>query len=53
MFSRPQGNRERKEAEKWYRARLTIESRTFCGLKEIELKTIKIQRINQWCVIVM
>jgi len=31
------------EAENWYRGRLTIEPQTFCGLKEIELKTIKIQ----------
>ena len=30
--------------------RLTIEPETFCGLKEIDLKTIKIQRKNQQCV---
>ena len=33
--------------------RLTIESQTFCGLKEIELKTRKIQRKSQQCVTIM
>ena len=33
--------------------RLTIEPQTFCGLKEIELKTRKIQRKNQQCVTIM
>ena len=31
------------EAENWCVNRLTIEPQTFCGLKEIELKTRKIQ----------
>ena len=30
--------------------RLTIEPQTFCGLKEIELKMMKIQRKYQQCV---
>ena len=38
------------EAENWLVNRLTIEPQTFCGLKEIELKTRKIQRKNQQCV---
>ena len=38
-------NRVWEEAENWWVNRLTIE--TFCGLKEIELKTRKIQRKNQ------
>ena len=33
-----------KEAENWWVNRLTIEPQTFCGLKEIELKTRKIQQ---------
>jgi len=45
-------NHERKEAENWYRGKLTIEPQTFCGLKEIELKTMKIQLKNQQCVII-
>jgi len=36
--------REWQEAENWCRGRLTIEPQTFCGLKEIELKTTKIQQ---------
>ena len=36
-------NRVRDEAENWWVNRLTIEPQTFCGLKEIELKTRKIQ----------
>ena len=40
-------NRLREEAENWWVNRLTIEPQTFCGLKEIELKTRKIQRQNQ------
>ena len=30
--------------------RLTIEPQTFCGLKEIELKAMKIQRKDQQCI---
>ena len=37
------------EAESRWVDRLTIEPQTFCGLKEIELKTRKIQRKNQQC----
>ena len=33
--------------------RLTIEPQTFCGLKEIELKTTKIQQKIQQCVTIM
>jgi len=40
------------EAENWYRGKLTIEPQTFCGLKEIELRTTKIQRKNQQCAII-
>ena len=43
-------NRVREEAENRLMNRLTIEPQTFCGLKEIELKTRKIQRKNQQCV---
>ena len=43
-------NRVREEAENWWVNRLTIEPQTFCSLKEIELKTRKIQRKNQQCV---
>ena len=46
-------NRVWKEAENWWVNRLTIEPQTFCGLKEIELKTRKIQRKNQQCVTIM
>ena len=35
------------EAENRWMNRLTTEPNTFCGLKEIELKTRKIQRKNQ------
>ena len=45
-------NHEWQEAENWYRGRLIIEPQTLCGLKEMELKTIKIQRKNQCCVII-
>ena len=50
------------EAENRWVNRLTIEHQTFCGLKEIELKTRnififflsrKIQRKNQQCVTIM
>ena len=41
------------EAENWWVNRLTIEPQTFCGLKEIELKTRKIQRKNQQYVTIM
>ena len=37
-------NRVWEEAENWWMNRLTIEPQTFCGLKEIELKTRKIQQ---------
>ena len=40
-------NRLREEAENRWVDRLTIEPQTFCGLKEIKLKTRKIQRKNQ------
>ena len=43
-------NRVWEEAETRLVNRLTIEPQTFCGLKEIELKTRKIQRKNQQCV---
>ena len=43
-------NRVREEAENLWVNRLTIEPQTFCGLKEIELKTRKIQRKNQQCI---
>ena len=39
-------NREWQEAENWYSDRLTIEPQIVCGLKEIELKTMKIQQKN-------
>ena len=32
---------------------LTIQPENFCGLKEIELNTMKIQRKNQQCVTIM
>jgi len=44
-------NHKWQEAENWYRGSLTIEPQTFCGLKEIELKAMKIQQKNQQCVI--
>jgi len=37
-------NHEQQEVENWFRGRLTIEPHTFCGLKEIELKTMKIEQ---------
>ena len=40
-------NRVWEEAENRWVNRLTIEPQTFCGLKEIELKTRKIQQQNQ------
>jgi len=40
------------EAKNWPRGGLTIEPQTFCGLNEIKLKIIKIQRKNQQCVII-
>ena len=43
-------NRLWEETENRWVNRLTIEPQTFCGLKEIELKTRKIQRKNQQCV---
>ena len=46
-------NRVWEEAENRWVNRLTIEPQTFCGLKEIELKTRKIQRKNQQCVTIM
>ena len=41
------------EAANRWENRLTIEPQTFCGLKEIELKTRQIQRKNQQCVTIM
>ena len=46
-------NRVWGKAENWWVNRLTIEPQTFCGLKEIELKTRKIERKNQQCVTIM
>ena len=46
-------NRVWEEAENRSVNRLTMEPQTFCGLKEIELKTRKIQRNNQQCVTIM
>ena len=43
-------NRVWEEVENRWVNRLTIEPQTFCGLKEIELKTRKIQQQNQQCV---
>ena len=43
-------NRVWEEAETQWVNRLTIEPQTFSSLKEIELKTRKIQRKNQQCV---
>ena len=43
-------NRVWEEAENRWVNRLTIEPQIFCGFKEIELKTRKIQRKNQQCV---
>jgi len=42
-MSHLQENRLWQEVENWLGDRLTIEPRTFCYLKEIELKTMKIQ----------
>ena len=39
-------NRRWHEAENWYKGGLTIEPQTFCGLKEIELKIMKIKQKN-------
>ena len=41
------------EAENWWVNSVTIEPQTVCGLKEIELKTRKIQQKNQLCVTIM
>ena len=46
-------NRVWEEVENRWVNRLTIEPQTFCGLKEIELKTRKIQQQNQQCVTIM
>jgi len=46
-------NCETQEAENWYRGRLAIKPQTFCDLKEIELKTMKIQQNNQQYVMIM
>ena len=46
-------NRVWEEAENRWVNRLTIEPQTFCGLKEIELKTRKIQQKIQQCVTIM
>ena len=45
-------DREWQEAENLYRGWLTIKPQTFCGLKEIELNSIKIQQKNQQCGII-
>ena len=50
MLSRLQGKPRMGRSCKSVVGRLTIEPQTFCGLKEIELKTRKIQRKNQQCV---
>ena len=49
MLSRLQDNRLWKEAENQCMKKLTIEPQTFCGLKETELKSMKIQRKDQQC----
>ena len=41
------------EAENRWVNRLTIKPQTFCGLKEIELKTREIQRKNQQYATIM
>ena len=46
-------NRVWEEIENRWVNRLTIESQTFCGLKEIKLKTRTIQRKKQQCVTIM
>ena len=46
-------NRVWEEAENWWVNSLTIEPQTYCGLKEIKLKTRKIQRNNQQSVTIM
>ena len=46
-------NCSQEEAENRWVNRLTIEPQTFCVLKEIELKTTKIQQKNQQCVTIM
>ena len=43
-------NRVWEEAENRWVNGLTMESQTFCGLKEIKPKTRKIQRKTQQCV---
>ena len=50
MLSLLQGKPLMGKAESRWVNRITIEPKTFCGLKEIELKTRKIQRENQQCV---
>ena len=46
-------NRLREEAENRWVNRLTIKPQTFCGLKEIELKTRKIQQKSQQHITIM
>ena len=46
-------NRVWEEAENRWVNQLTIEPQIFCGLKEIKLKTRKIQRKNQQFVTIM
>ena len=46
-------NHLREESENRWVDRLTIEPKTSCGLKEIVLKTTKIQQQNQQCVTIM
>ena len=50
MLSRLQGKPRMGRTENRWVNRLTIEPQTFCGLKEIKLKTRKIQRKYQQCV---
>ena len=45
-------NRTWQEAKNWCRGGLTIKPQTFCGLKEIEQKIMKIKQKNQQCVII-
>ena len=43
----------RQETDNLWVNRLTVEPKTFCGLKEMELKTRKIQCKNQHCIKIM
>ena len=46
-------NHLQEESENRWVNRLTIEPQPCCGLKEIKLKTTKLQRKNQQCVTIM